>query len=210
MRSAEPAAFPLILTHGWPGSIVEFLNVIGPLTDPRAHGGDAADAFHLVIPSLPGFGFSGPDPRSGMDHRPNRQGVGRADAPPWLRALWSSGRRLGGVCLAGAGAGRLRPCRGRSRQRRDLRIHPVWAVDPADLATFTDSEKARLERLSNFMNDGNGYFQIQATRPQTLAYGLTDSPVGPACLDRREVQGMDPRRRDRRRMRSTATSCSPT
>ena len=76
MRSPEPDALPLILTHGWPGSFVEFLEVIGPLTDPRAHGGDPADAFHLVIPSIPGFGFSGPTARDRLGHATGSPGPG--------------------------------------------------------------------------------------------------------------------------------------
>ena len=103
VRSPEPDALPLILTHGWPGSVVEFLDVIGPLTDPRAHGGDPADAFHLVIPSLPGFGFSGPTREAGLGHRPGRPGVGRADAPAGLRALRRAGRRHRRGRLPGAG-----------------------------------------------------------------------------------------------------------
>ena len=78
VRSPEPDALPLILTHGWPGSIVEFLDVIGPLTDPRAHGGDPADAFDLVIPSLPGYGFSGPTRETGLEQLPHRRGRGRS------------------------------------------------------------------------------------------------------------------------------------
>ena len=76
MRSPEPDALPLIITHGWPGSVVEFLDVIGPLTDPRAHGGDPADAFHVVVPSIPGFGFSGPDRERRLGPEPGRRGPG--------------------------------------------------------------------------------------------------------------------------------------
>ncbi len=113
VRSPEPDALPLILTHGWPGSIVEFLDVIGPLTDPRAHGGDPADAFHLVIPSLPGFGFSGPTRERGLDQLPDRRGLGRADAPARLRALRRGRQRRRLDDLAGG-----RPARPRARRRR--------------------------------------------------------------------------------------------
>ena len=78
-RSPEPDALPLVVTHGWPGSVVEFLDIIGPLTDPPAHGGDAADAFHVVCPSMPGYGWSGPDARTGLGHRARRRGVDGAD-----------------------------------------------------------------------------------------------------------------------------------
>ena len=147
VRSPEPQALPLVLTHGWPGSIVEFLDVIGPLADPRAHGGDPADAFHLVIPSLPGYGFSGPTREAGWT-------TGRA-----ARA-WAD--HVVGVHVNAATVGFI----------------PFGPLDEEELATFTDAEKTRLDRLNRFLSDQNGYFQIQATRPQTLAYGLTDSPVG--------------------------------
>ena len=84
VRSPEPDALPLIVTHGYPGSVVEFLDLVGPLTDPRAHGGDPADAFHLVAPSLPGFGFSTPVREPGWGDGPHVQGLGRADGPPRL------------------------------------------------------------------------------------------------------------------------------
>jgi pimeloyl-ACP methyl ester carboxylesterase len=178
IRSRESGALPLMLTHGWPGSIVEFLKVIGPLTDPRAHGGDRTDAFDLVIPSLPGYGFSGPTHEIGWssDHT----------AKAWAELM----RRLG-YERYGAQGGDLgafvSPELGRIAPDHVVGVHvnaatfgfiPFGPVEPSDLATFTEAEKARLERLNKFMSDGNGYFQIQATRPQTVAYGLTDSPVG--------------------------------
>jgi pimeloyl-ACP methyl ester carboxylesterase len=178
VRSPEADALPLILTHGWPGSVVEFLDVIGPLTDPRAHGGDPADAFHLVIPSLPGFGFSGPTREEGW----SSARVARA----WAELM----RRLG-YDRYGAQGGDwgafVAPDLGRADPDHVAGVHvnaatvgfiPLGPVDPDELATFTDAEKARLDRLNRFLSDGNAYFQIQATRPQTLAYGLTDSPVG--------------------------------
>ncbi|MEQ7123007.1 epoxide hydrolase family protein [Actinopolymorpha sp. B11F2] len=178
VRSPEPNALPLILSHGWPGSVVEFLDVIGPLTDPRAHGGDPADAFHLVIPSLPGFAFSGPTRESGWDSRRmaaafaelmhrlgyERYGAQGGDfgafiAPDLARV---DGERVVGVHVNAATAGFI----------------PFGPVDDAVLAELTDVEKERIERKNRFLSEGNAYFQIQATRPQTLAYGLTDSPVG--------------------------------
>jgi epoxide hydrolase len=178
IRSRESRALPLILTHGWPGSIVEFLKVIGPLTDPRAHGGDPAHAFDLVIPSLPGFGFSGPTHEAGWSSD--------RTAKAWAELMSRLGYELYGAQGGDWGAF-VSPELGRVAPDHVVGVHvnaatfgfiPFEPVDPNDLATFTESEKARLERLNKFLSDGNGYFQIQATRPQTLAYGLTDSPAG--------------------------------
>ena len=179
VRSPEPDALPLILTHGWPGSIVEFLNVIGPLTDPRAHGGDPADAFHLVIPSLPGYGFSGPTREPGWT-------TGRV-ATAWAELMARLGYQRYGAQGGDWGAF-VSPELGRIDPDHVVGVHlnaatfgfiPFGPVDPEELATFTDAEKARLERLNtSTAGPGNGYFEVQATRPQTLAYALTDSPVG--------------------------------
>ena len=178
VRSPEAQAMPLILTHGWPGSIVEFLDVIGPLTDPRAHGGSPADAFHLVIPSIPGYGFSGPTPETGWT-------TARV-AKAWAELM----RRLGYERYGAQGGdwgAFVSPELGRIDAAHVIGVHvnaatfgfiPFGPVPPDELATLTETEKARLARLDNYMGDMNGYFQIQATRPQTLAYGLTDSPVG--------------------------------
>lgn len=95
VRSPNPDALPLLLTHGWPGSVLEFLDVIGPLTDPAAHGGDLADAFHLVVPSLPGYGFSGRPAAAGWGVPRHRRRLGDADGPARLRPVRGSGRRLG-------------------------------------------------------------------------------------------------------------------
>jgi len=178
VRSPEPEALPLVLTHGWPGSIVEFLDVIGPLADPRAHGGDPADAFHLVIPSLPGYGFSGPTREPGWT-------TDRA-AGAWAELMARLGYRRYGAQGGDWGAF-VSPELGRIDPDHVVGVHvnaasvgfiPFGPVDDQELATFSDAEKARLERLNRFLSDQNGYFQVQATRPQTLAYGLTDSPVG--------------------------------
>ena len=95
VRSPHPEAMPLIITHGWPGSVVEFHKVIEPLTDPTAHGGNAADAFHVVCPSLPGFGFSAQADDDRLGRRSHRVKLGGADGSPWICALWRAGRRLG-------------------------------------------------------------------------------------------------------------------
>ncbi|WP_042448346.1 epoxide hydrolase family protein [Streptacidiphilus jiangxiensis] len=178
VRSPEPDAMPLVLTHGWPGSVVEFLDVIGPLTDPVAHGGVAADAFHLVIPSLPGFGFSGPTREAGWN-------TGRV-AAAWAELMGRLGYQRYGAQGGDLGAF-VAPELGRTATDRVVGVHvnaatfgfiPFGDVSEEERATFTDAELARLERLKDYLDDGGGYFQIQATRPQTLAYGLHDSPVG--------------------------------
>jgi epoxide hydrolase len=179
VRSPEPDALPLILTHGWPGSIVEFLNVIGPLTDPRAHRGDPADAFHLVIPSLPGYGLSGPTHQIGWT-------TDRV-ATAWAELMARLGYQRYGAQGGDWGAF-VAPQLGRIDPDHLVGVHlnaatfgfiPFGPVDPDELASFTDAERARLERLNtSTAGPGNGYFEVQATRPQTLAYALTDSPVG--------------------------------
>jgi pimeloyl-ACP methyl ester carboxylesterase len=178
VRSPELDALPLVLTHGWPGSIAEFLEVIGPLTDPVAHGGNAADAFHLVIPSLPGFGFSGPV-----------QGPGWTEAriaTAWVELMARLGYTRYGAQGGDLGAG-ISPDVGRAAPDRVVGVHvnaatvgfiPWGEVDEAELATMTDTERDRVARLGHFMADQFGYAQLQSTRPQTLSYGLTDSPVG--------------------------------
>ena len=178
VRSPEADALPLVLTHGWPGSVAEFRKVIGPLSDPRAYGGDPADAFHLVIPALPGFGFSGPTREKGWN-------LGRT-----VRAWAALMRRLGydryGAQGGDLGA-LLSPELGHVDPEHVVGIHlnaatvgfiPWGEVDPEHLATFTDEEKARLGRMRKFLEQGNAYFQMHATRPQTIAYSLNDSPAG--------------------------------
>jgi pimeloyl-ACP methyl ester carboxylesterase len=179
IRSPEPDALPLLLTHGWPGSIVEFLNIIGPLTDPRRHGGDPADAFHLVIPSMPGHGFSGPTREPGW----TTDRVAKA----WAELMARLGYQRYGAQGGDWGAF-VSPQLGRIDPDHVVGVHlnaatfgfiPFGPVDPEELASFTDAEKQRLERLNtSTAGPGNGYFELQATRPQTLAYALTDSPVG--------------------------------
>ncbi|MFD9510673.1 epoxide hydrolase family protein [Streptomyces mirabilis] len=178
VRSPEPDAVPLILTHGWPGSIVEFLGVIGPLSDPRAHGGDPADAFHLVIPSVPGFGFSGPTREAGWN--PNR--VARA----WVELM----HRLGYERFAAQGGdlgALITPEIGRVAPESVIGIHvnaatlgfqPMGPAPEDVVAKLTDQEQQRLAAIGMFAAVGSGYMAIQSTRPQTLAYGLTDSPAG--------------------------------
>ena len=171
VRSAEPGAMPLIMTHGWPGSVAEFGDVIGPLTDPAGHGGDPADAFHLVIPSIPGYGFSGPTHERGWDTRRiarawdelmGRLGYGRygAQGGDWGSAI---SRELG-VAHADHVAG--------------VHLNMLTYRLPDDPGELTETEQARVAARQRFIADGQGYGAIQRTRPQTLSYGLTDSPAG--------------------------------
>ena len=172
-RSPEPGALPLILTHGWPGSVAEFLRVIGPLSDPVAHGGEAADAFHVVVPSVPGFGFSGPTREAGWGIRR----ISRA----WAELM----RRLGyeRYGAQGGDVGSLvSPELGRFDPDRVVGVHVNALVPTSFLAEdalegLTEAEQARMARLSDW-EELSGYAVIQGTRPQTLAYALVDSPVG--------------------------------
>ncbi|WP_018787173.1 epoxide hydrolase family protein [Micromonospora sp. CNB394] len=177
VRSPEPDALPLVLTHGWPGSVVEFLDLIGPLTDPAAHGGEQSDAFHLVIPSLPGFGFSGPTVEAGWD----TDRIARA----WAELMRRLGYHRYGAHGGDIGAA-VSPQLGRVAPDRVAGVHvnggpgpmPPLPLAEEDLATLSDVERDRIRRIEAFMQEEFGYIAIQSTRPQTLAYGLTDSPVG--------------------------------
>lgn len=174
VRSAEPGAFPLILTHGWPGSVAEFLQVIGPLTDPGRHGGDPADAFHLVLPTIPGYGFSGPTTDTGW-------GVRR------IALAWAELMRRLGYDRYGAQGGdwgaRISPELARVDAAHLAGLHVNGFVafpsgDPAEMQSLTPVEQERLAGLSKWNAERSGYSQIQGTRPQTLAYALADSPAG--------------------------------
>jgi pimeloyl-ACP methyl ester carboxylesterase len=172
VRSASPGAMPLIMTHGWPGSVVEFMEIIGPLTDPGAHGGDPGDAFHMVVPSIPGFGFSGPTWERGW----NVTRVARA----WDSLMGRLGYQRYGAQGGDWGSAISREL-GVIVPERMIGVHlnmlsPYVSGDlPADLS---DSDRARVERLRRFRLAGSGYSAIQSTRPQTVGYGLTDSPAG--------------------------------
>ena len=174
VRSPEPQALPLLLTHGWPGSVAEFLDVIGPLTDPGAHGGDPADAFHLVIPTIPGYGFSGPTGQPGWNFA--------RIATAWAELM----RRLGydRYAAQGGDVGALISLTLAGMHPEHLAgVHVNFLItpppgDPSQLAGLSEPEQARLGRMSQFVAERSGYMKLQSTRPQTLAYGLTDSPVG--------------------------------
>jgi pimeloyl-ACP methyl ester carboxylesterase len=174
VRSGMPHAVPLLLTHGWPGSVAEFLDLIGPLTDPAAHGGDARDAFHVVIPSIPGYGFSQPLPDKGWD-------VPRI-ANAWAELM----RQLGYERYAAQGGDAGSPISlalGTIHPANVIGVHVNMLMtfpssDPAELADLTEQEQRALGSLVRFDAELSGYMKVQQTRPQTLAYALTDSPVG--------------------------------
>ncbi|GAB2597612.1 epoxide hydrolase family protein [Kribbella endophytica] len=176
VRSAEADALPLLLTHGWPGSFIEFVDLIGPLTDPVAHGGDASDAFHVVIPSLPGFGFSTPVASDGW----TTERIGRA----WAELMSRLGYERYGV-QGGDIGGSVSPQVARADRERVVGVHvnggpaiPPYPLPDEELATLTPLEQDRIARVGEFMQQQFGYIAIQSTRPQALAYGLVDSPVG--------------------------------
>lgn len=171
--SPEPHARPLVLTHGWPGSVFEFLDVVGPLSDPAAHGGDPADAFHVVVPALPGYGFSGKPRETGWGiERIAAAWVGLMAALGYDRFL-AQGGDWGSVVthrLATAHADRV------------LGIHVnLPSCSPRALLALgepTEEEREQLGRLERYAAEEDGYAQEQATKPQTLGYALADSPVG--------------------------------
>ncbi len=171
LRSPHPDALPLIMTHGWPGSFFEFERVLGPLSDPPAHGGDVADAFDVVVPSLPGYGFSGKPDATGWDiHR-----ISRAWAELMARLGYERFLAVGSdwgtsvsTSLALHYPGRL------------LGIHLIPPLVPPDRAAadLTDGERAALADLDERSRTGSGYSAEHSTRPQTIGYSLTDSPAG--------------------------------
>ena len=178
VQSPVPDATPLLLVHGWPGSVLEFSHLIGPLTDPAAHGRAFDHAFHLVIPSLPGFAFSSPVTEPGW-------------GPRRMAAAFAELMRRLGYDRYGAQGGDygafVAPDLGRVDPEHVIGIHvnaatmgfiPFGDIPETELATFSPVEKERVQRMAAFLGEGNGYFQVQSTRPQTLSYGLTDSPAG--------------------------------
>ncbi|MFE3993571.1 epoxide hydrolase family protein [Streptomyces goshikiensis] len=197
IRSPEPGATPLLMTHGWPGSFVEFQRVAGPLTDPRAHGGDPSDAFHLVLPHIPGFALSGPTRDTGWEFK------------RVARAFGVLMERLGygtyGVQGGDWGAAVSREL-GRIRPGNVLGVHlnllpgggATAEPQPAELAALSAGERERTlaswERYRVWARERQGYADIQSTRPQTLAYGLNDSPVGLlAWIGEKFAEWADPR-----------------
>jgi pimeloyl-ACP methyl ester carboxylesterase len=175
IRSPEPGALPLILTHGWPSSPVEFTALIGPLTDPRSHGGDPADAFHVVLPSLPGYGFSNPIGPAGF----NLFGVARSWAELMSRLGYERYAAQG--TDVGSGVAGMLPMVD-PRHVVGVHLSGTGAAPPFGPALELDGlsapDRARAEKFNKFREEGLGYLILQSTRPQTLAYALNDSPAG--------------------------------
>ena len=178
VKSKEANATPLMLIHGWPGSFVEFLHHIEPLTDPVNHGGKPEDAFDIVIPSLPGFAFSGPTKEAGW----NNIRFGKALFELMDRLGYDRFAIQGGDAgaIIGPEMGRLAPEKliGLHLNAATMGFFPMGPVDEADLATFTPAEKKRLEVLQEFMQVKFGFNLLQSNQPQLAAYALSDSPVG--------------------------------
>ena len=172
VRSPHEDALPLVMTHGWPGSVVEFLKVVGPLTDPAAHGGAAADAFHLVCPSLPGYGFSG---------KPARTGWGAARiADAWDELMRRLGYHRYGAqggdwgSMVTVGLGMRHP-----EHLAGIHLNMVIAFpDRPEQDNLTEREQAAMASLRHYNDEDSGYSKEQGTRPQTVGYGLVDSPAG--------------------------------
>ncbi|WP_132150084.1 epoxide hydrolase family protein [Kribbella antiqua] len=173
VRSPEADALPLIMTHGWPGSVAEFIDVLGPLTDPASYGGNPRDAFHVVTPSVPGHGFSVPM-ATGWDH----QRIARA----WAELM----RRLGYERYGAQGGDTgsvVSPLLGHVDREHVVGVHingglAFPAIEAGDVEHLTDVERRRLTAAEQLRTVGTGYAELQGTRPQTVSFGLSDSPVG--------------------------------
>ena len=175
VRSPEENATPLVMTHGWPGSIVEFQKVIEPLTNPTAHGGNAEDAFHLVCPSLPGYGFSDKPTDTGW-------GVGKI-ADTWDTLM----KRLGYdkyLAQGGDWGSMVTTCVGGQHPDSCMGIHLNMAIAPPteeSMSDLTELEQSALAGMQHYNEKDSGYSKQQSTRPQSLGYGLVDSPIGQAA-----------------------------
>src|SRR5919201_816343 len=173
-KSSHDNALPLIMTHGWPGSVIEMIDTVGPLTDPTAYGGSGEDAFHLVLPSLPGYGFSGEPIEIGWD----LDRTARAWAELMRRLGYTNFVAQGGDVGAG-----VTDAMGRQEPEGLIGIHTNLLVPALNgpMPTNTDEERAAAAQIATFRQSGNGYFVEMATRPQTIGYALLDSPVALAA-----------------------------
>ena len=170
--SPHANARPLILSHGWPGSVIEFHKVIDALADPTGHGGSAEDAFHVVAPSLPGYGFSGKPTATGTDVEAIGRMGGKLMARLGYDQYFAQGGDWGSIITQSMGQTETEHCQG---------IHitlPIVGPDPDTMADLTPSEQSALEGMTFYQEWDSGYSKQQSTRPQTLAYALADSPVG--------------------------------
>lgn len=176
IRSPEPDATPLLLTHGWPGSILEFRDVIGPLSDPQAHGGTPSDAFHLVIPSLPGFGFSDQPREPGW-------GVGRT-AAAWSTLMTRLGYGARWMAQGGDWGAAVTTTLAHMRAPGLAGIHlnfVMFRPTPDEIAAASAEERQMLADAARYDRDYSGYMKLQCTRPRSVGFGLADSPVGLAA-----------------------------
>jgi pimeloyl-ACP methyl ester carboxylesterase len=169
VRSPHEDALPIVITHGWPGSIVEFHKVIGPLTDPTAHGGNAQDAFHVVCPSLPGYGFSDKPSTSGW----SVERIARA----WVTLMDRLGYERYGA-QGGDWGSTVTTSIGQQDPDHVAGIHVNMPIATPSFEDLTEKENEALASLANYQNVESGYSKQQSTRPQTLGYGLVDSPAG--------------------------------
>ncbi|HEY9230486.1 MAG TPA: epoxide hydrolase [Gemmatimonadaceae bacterium] len=174
VRSPQLHAFPVIMTHGWPGSIAEFLDVISPLTNPTAHRGQASDAFHVVIPSLPGYGFSGPTREPGWDN----QRIARA----WAALMARLGYDRYGAVGNDAGS-MISPELGRLDADHVVGVHVTQLFsfpsgDPAEMQDLSSDEQSQLQTLQWFYQHKFSFNMVMSQQPQTIGYALDDSPIG--------------------------------
>ena len=178
VKSKQPGAIPLLLIHGWPGSVVEFVDHIGPLTAPAKHGAEGAQAFDVVIPSLPGVGFSGPTRDAGW----NNLRVGKAFIELMGRLGYAKFALQGGDAgaIIGPEIGRMAPEKiiGIHLNAATIGFMPMGPVSDADAASFTPAEKQRLAVMQEFMQVKFGFNLLQSNQPQLVAYAISDSPVG--------------------------------
>ncbi|TDJ11416.1 MAG: epoxide hydrolase, partial [Deltaproteobacteria bacterium] len=174
-RSSVEGALPLVITHGWPGSVFEFYKIIGPLTDPEAHAGDPADAFHVVCPSMPGYGWSGPTHETGYDIRKVAETVSKLMARLGYERYGAQGGDWGAIATTQLGLVDAEHLAG-------IHLNMVIAGPPAGVENpmegVSPEEMEGMAEMGNFQKNETGYQQIQGTKPQTLGYGLTDSPAG--------------------------------
>jgi epoxide hydrolase len=173
VRSPEPDAMPLLILHGWPGSVVELERLVGPLTDPRAHGGDPNQAFHVVAPSLPGYGFSGPIPAQGWGRRRTTAAIAELMSRLGYERYGAHGGDWGGAISRELGL---------VDSEHVIGVHLTMLLSAAATADDADAGDVEVTRSlaagERYENELAGYAVLQATRPQTLSYALTDSPVG--------------------------------
>ena len=175
VRSPVPNALPLLITHGWPGSVVEFLKVVGPLTDPAAHGGDPRDAFHLVCPTLPGFGFSGKPTAPGWNIERIGQAWGELMARLGYARYVAQGGDWGSMVTHSMALTETAHCAG-------IHVNMALVTPTAESrSNLTAFEQAAIAGGKHYWEWDSGYSKQQSTRPQTLGYGLVDSPSGQAA-----------------------------